>query len=60
MLNIVQKLFLNEADLAENHVIQSWLNKWLNMPIQIIILAIQNCIFDHEVSLSDCWNTILH
>ena len=38
MLNIVQQLFLNEADLTENHQIQSWLEKWLNMPIQIYLL----------------------
>ena len=37
MLNIVQQLFLNEAGLAENHLIQPWLKKWLNMPIQIYL-----------------------
>ena len=44
MLNIVQQLFLNEADLAENH--GSKMAKYANA----IIFAIQNCIIDHEVS----------
>ena len=59
MLNIAQQLFLNEHEVTENHLIQSWLKKVARYA-NTNIFTIQNCIFDHEVSLSDCWNTILH
>ena len=45
MLNIVQQLFLNEADLTENHLIQSWLKKMAKYASTNTFI-IPNCIFD--------------
>ena len=59
MLNSDQQLFLNEADLAKNYLIESWPKKVAKYA-NTNIFTIQNCIFEHEVSLFDCWNTILH
>ena len=58
MPNIDQQLFLNEAGLAETDLNQSWL-KNITKYANTNIFTIQNCIFEYEVSLFDCWNTIL-
>ena len=59
MLTIDWQLFLTEANLDEKHVIQSWLGIFAKYA-STNIFTIQNCIFEHDVSLFDCWNTLLH